>query len=334
MVVPVGGEARGRRVPPLDAELAVALGGANRAPGEPMTAENLAAWQQRDVTTRPRPTLGTLRADGLFDVRELQAPTEDGHQVVLVEGRPARTAATALPVVYYVHGGGMVMGNAWSVLPRLLREWALPLGLAVVSVEYRLAPAAQYQEPVEDCHAGLLWLVEHAAALGLDADRLVLGGKSAGAGLTAGLALLNRDRGGPAPLGQMLLSPMLDDRNDSFSAQQLAGHDTWDRTSNATAWRALLGERHGRADVSPYAAPARATDLGGLPPTYIEVGSAETFRDEAVAYAHALWRAGGDAELHVWPGACHGFDSIAPQAAVSRTAQDARTHWLRRLLER
>ncbi|MYR18871.1 alpha/beta hydrolase, partial [Streptomyces sp. SID6137] len=108
----------------------------------------------------------------------------------------------------------------------------------------------------------------------------------------------------------------------------------WDRTANETAWTALLGTSRGGPDVSPYAAPARATDLSGLPPAYLDVGSAETFRDETVTYASRLWAAGGRAELHVWPGAFHGFDTLAPKAALSRTARAARLHWLRRLFAR
>jgi acetyl esterase/lipase len=220
------------------------------------------------------------------------------------------------------------------VLPDLLRTWALPLGLAVLSVEYRLSPQARYPAAVEDCYAGLVWAAAHAGDLGIDADRIVIGGKSAGGGLAAALALLTRDRGGPVPLGQLLLCPMLDDRDGSYSSRQMAGVDTWDRTSNATAWQALLGDRYGSADLPPYAAPARAADLSGLPPAYLDVGSVETFRDEGTAYADALWRAGGEAELHVWPGAFHGFDSYAPDAAVSRDAREARTRWLRRILAR
>ncbi|MER6925394.1 alpha/beta hydrolase fold domain-containing protein, partial [Streptomyces spiralis] len=134
------------------------------------------------------------------------------------------------------------------------------------------------------------------------------------------------------PLGQMLMSPMLDDRNDTPSARQMAGAGLWDRTANETAWTALLGDRRGGPDVSPYAAPARAQDLSGLPPAFLDVGSAETFRDEVVSYASRIWRAGGVAELHVWPGGFHGFDGIAPRAALSQTAQAARMDWLRRLL--
>ncbi|MGW3071582.1 alpha/beta hydrolase [Kitasatospora sp. NPDC001132] len=329
----MGGSAVGG-VPPLDPEVRAALASAGDRARQVLTPEDLTAWQQRDLAARPRPTPDQLRDGDRFEVTELRVPRADGGgEITLVSARPAGIREE-LPLLYYLHGGGMVTGNAWSVLPRLLRGWALPLRLAVVSVEYRLAPHTRFPGAVEDCYAGLVWAAEHAGALGVDARRVVIGGKSAGGGLAAALALLVRDRGGPAPLGQLLLSPMLDDRGDTFSSHQLAGHDTWDRTSNATAWQAVLGHRYGAADLSPYAAPARATDLSRLPAAYVEVGSAETFRDEAVTYADAIWRAGGEAELHVWPGACHGFDSLAPHAAISRDAHDARTRWLRRVLQR
>jgi acetyl esterase/lipase len=322
------------RVPAFDAELRAVLAALGEAAREPLTPESLAARQQRDAAARPRPTVEELRDGGRFEVAELRAPgVRGGREVRLVSARPAGITGP-LPLLYYMHGGGMIMGNAWSVLPRVLREWALPLRLAVVSVEYRLAPQARYPAPLEDCYAGLLWAADHAGELELDADRIIIAGKSAGAGLAAALALLTRDRGGPAPIGQLLLSPMLDDRNDTFSSHQMADCDTWDRTSNATAWWALLGERYGAADLPPYAAPARATNLSALPPAYIEVGSAETFRDEAVAYADAIWRAGGAAELHVWPGAFHGFDTLAPQAVLSQDAREARSRWLRRIVAR
>ncbi|MEU1424829.1 alpha/beta hydrolase [Kitasatospora sp. NPDC005751] len=323
-----------RTAPPFDPELAAALAALGDAAGEPLTPANLAARQARDTATRPRPAVHELTDGGRFEVAELRVPgPPDGPEVTLLSARPAGISRP-LPLLYYLHGGGMVMGNAWSVLPRVLREWALPLELAVISVEYRLAPRTRYPGPVEDCYAGLTWAAAHADRLGIDPARIVLGGKSAGGGLAAALALLTRDRGGPVPLGQLLLSPMLDDRDRTFSSHQLAGTDTWDRTSNATAWQALLGDRYGAADLPPYAAPARATDLSGLPPAYIDVGSAETLRDEDVAYAQALWQAGGRAELHVWPGACHGFDTLAPHSALARDARGARTRWLRRLLVR
>ncbi|MGC0418145.1 alpha/beta hydrolase [Embleya sp. AB8] len=319
-------------VPPFDPELGVVLAALGEESREPLTPDNLAARQERDAAGRPRPTVAELRADGRFEVAELRVPgPPGGPDVTLVSARPAGLVGP-LPLLYYMHGGAMVMGNAWSVLPRMLREWALPLELAIVSVEYRLAPQARYPGPLEDCYAGVVWVTEHAAELGIDADRIVIGGKSAGGGLAAALALLTRDRGGPVPLGQLLLCPMLDDRDRTFSGRQMSGRGIWDLTSNATAWQALLGDRYGDPDLPPYAAPARATDLSGLPPAYLDVGSAEMFRDEDMAYANAIWQAGGRAELHVWPGAYHGFDGLAPQAALSRDARHARTRWLQRLL--
>lgn len=321
-----------KAVPPFDSELDPVLAALGTESREPVTSENLAARQERDAKARPRPTAEDLRADGRFEVTELCVPgPPGGPDVTLVSARPSGLVGP-LPLLYYMHGGAMILGNAWSVLPRILREWALPLELAVISVEYRLAPRTQYPGPLEDCYAGFLWAAGHAAELDIDADRIIIGGKSAGGGLAAALALLARDRGGPRALGQLLLSPMLDDRGSTFSSRQMTGRDVWDLTSNATAWKALLGDRHGAANLPPYAAPSRATDLSGLPPAYVEAGSAEMFRDEDVAYANAIWQAGGQAELHVWPGACHGFDSLAPRAALSQDARDARTRWLRRLL--
>lgn len=319
-------------MPPFDPELSAVLKSLGNGPREPVTPGNLAARQERDVATRPRPTAEDLRADGRFEVAELTVPgLRDGPDVTLVSVRPAGREGP-LPLLYYMHGGAMIMGNAWSVLPRILREWVLPLDMAVISVEYRLAPRTRYPGPLEDCYAGLLWATGHAAELGIDPDRVIVGGKSAGGGLAAALALLVRDRGGPGVLGQLLLCPMLDDRGRTFSSHQMSGLGMWDLISNETAWKALLGDGYGAADLPPYAAPARATDVSGLPPAFIDVGSAEMFRDEDVAYANAIWRAGGQAELHVWPGAYHGFDGLAPRAAISKDARDARTRWLRRLL--
>jgi acetyl esterase/lipase len=142
-----------------------------------------------------------------------------------------------------------------------------------------------------------------------------------------------RDRGDSPVLGQLLMYPMLDDRDRSVSTRQIDGVGVWDRGSNRTGWTALLGDRRGTAEVSVYAAPARATDLAGLPPTFIDCGSAEVFRDEDVAFASGIWAAGGRAELHVWPGGYHGFEGYAPQAALSQQMRETRDRWVHRLLE-
>ncbi|WP_053175815.1 alpha/beta hydrolase [Nonomuraea sp. SBT364] len=313
---------------PFDPELAAALAVLTQYVQPTITLETLDAL--RDArTVLPAATNEELARDGALTISEHVAPGPDG-DVPLLVCRPSG-AATPLPVVYYMHGGGMMFGDARAGIDELL-DFALELGLVLVSVDYRLAPEHPHPAPVEDCYAGLVWTAEHAAELGADAARLLVAGSSAGGGLAAALALMARDRGGPALVGQLLMCSMLDDRNDTTSAVQMAGLGVWDRTSNETGWTALLGEARGGPDVSPYAAPARATDLSGLPPAFIDVGSAETFRDEDVAYASRLWQAGGQAELHVWPGGFHGFDLMAPQAVLSQEAREARLRWLRRLL--
>jgi acetyl esterase/lipase len=316
--------------PPLDAELGDALA-AVRDMMPPLTPELLSSLRGTPPDWVPQVTDDDLRRGGLFDVEERLVPgAPGGPDVSLLICRPTRLLTA--PALYHIHGGGMVTGDNRIGLPEGALAWAEEFGMAVVSVAYRLAPEHPHPAPVDDCYAGLVWTAEHAAELGIDPDRIIVVGGSAGGGLAAAVALLARDRGGPALLAQMLLCPMLDDRNDTPSSLQLAGVDVWDHTSNETGWTALLGERRGAADVSPYAAPARATDLSGLPPAFIDVGSCETFRDEDVAYAVRLWQAGGRAELHVWPGGFHGFDTFAPQAALSQDAKTARRQWLRRIL--
>nr|WP_239521779.1 alpha/beta hydrolase [Geodermatophilus sabuli] len=296
---------------------------------KPLTADAIPALRQHPLT--PRPTDEDLRRGGAFAVEERSVPGPEGApEVSLLICRP--TAATGpTPAIYFTHGGGMIVGDNRSGVLGMV-EHAEALGMAVVSVDYRLAPETPHPGPVEDCYAGLVWTAAQAGELGIDPARIVVAGGSAGGGLAAALALMARDRGGPVLAGQLLLCPMLDDRNDSVSAHQMAGLGVWDRTANDTGWTALLGADRGGPDVSPYAAPARATDLSGLPPAFLDVGSAETFRDEDVAYATRIWQAGGRAELHVWPGGFHGFDGFAPDATISREARSARRDWLRRLL--
>jgi acetyl esterase/lipase len=277
-------------------------------------------------------TDGELGFDGAFTVSERLAPGLAGEpDISLAVCVPAK-ATTPVAAIYFIHGGGMITGsNRGSSIAGALTV-AAELGLAVISVEYRLAPEHPHPAPVEDCYAGLLWTVEHADELGIDLERLVVGGISAGGGLAAATVLLARDRGGPAITAQMLWSPMLDDRNNSYSTRQMVGLGIWDASDNAFGWTALLGDQQGGSEVSPYAAPARASDLSGLPPAFVDVGSAETFRDEVVDYASRIWRAGGSAELHVWPGGFHGFQLLAPQAAISQTSRQAVMAWLRRTI--
>ncbi len=314
--------------PPFDPEVAPVLRIINELmpPMGPDTLEQMRAG----IPGFEPPDNETLSRDGAFLVEERTVPGPAGApDVALLICRPA-SATSPTPAIFHTHGGGMVVGDNRTGLDDQL-NLAQSIGAAVVSVEYRLAPEAPHPAPVEDCYAGLVWTARHADELTIDPDRIVIAGASAGGGLAAAVALLARDRGGPALFGQMLLCPMLDDRNDTPSAIQMAGLGVWNQADNAFGWDALLGAARATDAVSPYAAPARATDLSGLPPAFIDVGSAETFRDEDVTYASRIWQAGGRAELHVWPGGFHGFDIMAPDAAVSQDARAARHVWLRRL---
>lgn len=272
-----------------------------------------------------------IARDGAFTVTTHRLLDHDESGAVsLLVARPT-DRPVPVPIAYSIHGGGMFAGhNRSAELTRELDQ-AQELGLAVVSVNYRLAPEHPDPTPVEDCYAGLLWTVRHATELGLDPGRLIVTGASAGAALAAGVALLARDRGGPEILGQLLLCPMFDDRVDSPSSRQMDGHGIWDATSSVTGWTALLGPRRGGAAVTEYAAPARAGSLVDLAPAYVEVGAYEALRDEAIQYAARISADGGSAELHVWAGAFHSFDEWVPHATVSRTARQARADWLRRL---
>ena len=270
-----------------------------------------------------------LRARGL-ERRSITVPGHLGDPIDLaVVQRIGRTGPAAC--AYAIHGGGMMFGHHLGNLDSY-DDWLLVHEVVLVSPDYRLAPEHPDPYTVEDCYATLVWTVEHAAELGIDPDRIVVSGPSAGGGLAAGVGLLARDRGGPGLLGQMLVSPMLDDRNDRVSSHQIDGVGVWDRGSNDTGWNALLGGRRGTDAVSSYAAPARATDLAGLPPAFIECGSAEVFRDEDVAYASGLWAAGSQAELHVWPGGFHACDQLAPNARLSKDMTADRDDWMARLL--
>jgi acetyl esterase/lipase len=317
--------------PPFDPDLAAALAAVGPSAPSGLSLEEITALHAGPDIAVPA---FDLTQDGAFVTTDRTAPGPEGApDVSLFVATPATPPQDGQPrpVIYHAHGGGMILGNNRAGVEVVL-EWATELDAIVVSVEYRLAPEHPYPAGVEDVYAGLLWTARHVAEFGGDPERIVVAGASAGGGLTAALALLSRDRGGPRAIGQVLMYPMLDDRNDTPSAYQMAGVGAWDRTANETAWTAVLGDARGGPDVPSYAAPARATDLAGLPPAFLDVGSAETFRDEVVDYASRIWQAGGVAELHVWPGGFHGFDSFAPDTPLSRAARAARITWLRRLL--
>lgn len=253
--------------------------------------------------------------------------------VTVISPAVSHVVGTGRPraAVLGIHGGGYVLGNRFFGTGELI-DLAERFGVVGVAVEYRLAPEHPAPAAAEDCYAALCWMSEHAHELGLDPERIVVSGQSAGGGLSAAVSLIARDRGGPSLIGQLLGAPMLDDRNDTVSSWQYDDLGAWDRNNNDTGWDAALGAARGGADVHPHCAPARADDLAGLPPAYIEVGAAEVFRDESIDYARRIWAVGGSAELHVFSGAYHGFSGFSPEAAVSRAAVSARDSWWQRIL--
>ena len=308
--------------PPYDVELAAAM-----TLEGPSSDDLIFTDIPRLRQLSPSPSVADLLRGRPIVHQEHDVPSRvDGAPIRLSVFRPA--AARPGPGMLFTHGGGLILGDRLSDADVFL-DWVETFGVTVVSVEYRLAPEHPHPVPAEDAYSALEWTAEHAAGLGIDARQLLVGGVSGGGGLAAALALMARDRSGPELIGQLLICPMLDDRDQTASTRQYPA-GPWNRRHNRAAWSALLGAAVGGAEVSPYAAPARASDLGELPPAYLEVGSAEIFRDEAVGYAARIWAAGGQAELHVWAGGFHCFWRV-PYAALTHAAVAARNAWLGRI---
>ncbi|MEU6423724.1 alpha/beta hydrolase [Streptomyces spiralis] len=251
-------------------------------------------------------------------IRNITVPGPLGETEVPVRIYTPADREGPLPGLLYIHGGGFVLGSVdgFDSAATLI---AAEVGAVVLSVDYRLAPEHPFPAGVEDCYAALLWTADHTDELGIDPDRLGVGGESAGGGLSAAVALLARDRDGPSLCFQYLGIPELDDRLATPSMQTF--HDTpfWHRPNAELSWDCYLGEGvRGGTAVSPYAAPARAQDLSSLPPACVTVCEFDPLRDEGIAYAQRLVQAGVPTELHLYPGTFHGSALAVPDAAVSR----------------
>ncbi|TVY36269.1 Carboxylesterase [Lachnellula subtilissima] len=293
-------------------------------PKPPPTKENLAEH-------RKFVSLFDAKYDDYPDLsrEDISIPGPDGNTIELTIVRPKAPAKGPRNAIYYIHGGGMIMGTRHFMLYEAF-PWIKELDAVLISVEYRLAPEHPHPAPVEDCYAGLKWISENSSKLGINASRIMIAGHSGGGGLAAGTALLARDRKLPVPLfAQLLIYPMLDDRNTTPSSRQYFGEGTWTGRTNAVAWSWLL-PNDDALDVL-YAAPSRATDLSNLPTTFLDVGGAEVFRDEVIAYASKLLGQGTQAELHVWPGAYHGFDVYSPASDLAIAAKASRLAWMKRM---
>lgn len=235
-------------------------------------------------------------------------------------------APAAGPGLIYIHGGGMIMGDLDSQ-DENMREAATALGMPIASIDYRKAPEHPYPAAPEDCYAGVCWVFEHAADLGMDTRNIGLMGASAGGGLALAVALMLRDREGPALKYLLPIYPMIDDRHETTSSHEVVDIGIWDRAGSIEAWGWYLGD----AEADAYAAPARAEDLSGLPPTYIDVGDLDLFRDEDIAITQRLSAAGVPVEFHLWTGAYHASELFAPNARLSQRIWQTRYTAIRRL---
>ncbi|MGO1056886.1 alpha/beta hydrolase [Crossiella sp. CA198] len=263
-------------------------------------------------------------------VRALSIPgPAGGPEVAIRVYTPA--ADGPLGALVHIHGGGFVLGDL-DLAERSALRVADQVGVVVVAMDYRLAPENPFPAGLDDCYATLEWTAKNAAELGVDPARIAVGGDSAGGGLAAAVALLTRDRGGPALAYQVLNIPELDDRLDTPSMTAYTDTPMWHRPNAILSWDFYLGEgKRGTAEVSPYAAPARATDLSGLPPAFVAVCEFDPLRDEGLDYAQRLVQAGVSTELHLYPGTFHG-SGLIPEAAVTvRMGRDL-TDALRRAL--
>lgn len=278
---------------------------------------------QASIAALPRPDLPVT-------VEEVTIPAGDHGPAMRALLLTPRKIDRPCAAILHIHGGGYVLGNPEISLPSLMNT-AVELGCIILSPDYRLAPETRFPGAVEDCHAALGWLHDQAGSLGIDAARIAVMGESAGGGLAAALALLARDRGAYPLAFQLLDAPMIDDRTCVREPHPFTGEFVFNVRANRFGWQALLGAEPGSPDVSPYAAAARATDLAGLPPTFIAVGALDLFVEEDVDYALRLGRAGVPVELHVYPGCFHGF-GMAQDAVITKQAVQHKYDALRRAL--
>jgi acetyl esterase/lipase len=246
-------------------------------------------------------------------------PGADQSEMLIKVYRPNSPDTKRRPALLWIHGGGYVLGHP-DADDALCQQFVQAADCVVLSPDYRLAPEHPFPAAIEDCYAALTWLAGAVDEWSIDASRIAIGGASAGGGLAAALALLARDRSGPAICFQMPLYPMIDERNETPSSYEIVHPSVWNRANNAAAWRMYLGE-HADGEVSPYAAASRAESLAGLPPTYTCVGQLDPFRDETLDYVRRLAQAGVDVEFQLYPGCYHAFELADPHQETSVRAR-------------
>ncbi|MER8115650.1 alpha/beta hydrolase fold domain-containing protein [Streptomyces sp. NPDC094031] len=315
----------------IDPELAAALAALPKTPnGALLDLSDIPACRERVAAAEawlPAPDPGPR-----VKAETLSLPRPDGTRLDVLMFHPGDTGRVR-PALLYFHAGGQVLGSAHDRTARAYAaDLALRLDVVLAAVDYRLAPETPAPGAAEDGHLAYTYLTAHAAAHGIDPDRVGLAGASGGGAVATAAALMVRDRGERSPRLLSLHYPMLDDRNETRSSREITGLGVWDRRENLYAWAAVLGDRVGAPDVHPYCAPGRATDLAGLPDTFVAVGQFDVFRDEDLDFARRLIDAGVPVDLHVYAHAFHSWDVFAPRSALSRTLEQTWHDYLRRHL--
>lgn len=257
--------------------------------------------------------------DDRIEEIERTIPGPDGAPEVPIRIYMPKDRTEAGPGFVNFHAGGFVLGDLEIEHPRCL-VMAAEGGAVSVGVDYRLAPENPFPAGVEDCYAALQWVVGHAEDLKIDPAKITIGGGSAGGNLTTAVALMARDRNGPDVAFQMLIYPALDDRCETPSMKNGTDVYIWTYQNSLDMWNQYIGQD--RSNVSPYAAPARADDLSGLPPAYVMTCEHDPLRDEAIIYAMRLMAAGVPVELHNYPGTVHAFDFLTPSAISTRAVNE------------
>lgn len=299
----------------LDPEVAALLVAAGPQP-DAITSERGDAISLREIGNRNLALADATAKDAPnVDREDIEVPVADGSTI------PARwytkTGSHPGSAVVYAHGGGMICGSV-AAYDRFVASYVEQTGVPFLSVDYRLSPEYPGTTLVDDTHAALRWLIDHAAERGVDPQRMAIMGDSGGGGVAAGVAIAARDAGTPIAM-QILIYPMLDDRNTTPDPE-IAPFAGWTWDNNHTAWHALVGNDLGTDTVSPYAVPARLADYRGLAPAFVDCGELDIFRDESVSWASQLWAAGVSCELHIRPGSVHGFDRMPVETGIATGA--------------
>lgn len=304
---------------PLEQLLESFPGGVNSIP-------DLSERRRVDAQLVAEMTEATLAVQTCATEDSLVPRPADGEPVPVRIYRPVGFRP-GLPAVFFIHGGGMTLGNLdyeHGIAVKLCEE----LEVIVVSTGYRKAPEHPHPAQVNDCYAALTWMGFNATDLGFDPHRLAVYGGSAGGNLALAVSLKARDGSHPEIAYTMAAYPMVDHRNVLPSTFEVTDIGVWDRRTNLEAWEWFLA----RQEPDAYAAPLHAEDLSGLPPTFIDVGTQDLFRDEDIALVQRLLAAGVPTELHMYPGAYHASELFAPEAELSKQIWSTRFRALRRAL--